>query len=125
MHDSGAGGPIGKPGQYGGIYSRVRPATLNPVWNEYVELRVEGGELDEESGEYDNRHAPYTALRLEVWDRDRLSRDDFIGEVYVRLCPLMDGRVHAYELPLGDPEGKSGADDGVQGTIKLELQYES
>ena len=55
-----------------------------------------------------------TQLRLELWDRDRLSRDDFIGEVYVRLCPLMDARVHEYELPLVDPEGKCGADGGVQ-----------
>ena len=119
------GGPVGLPGQYGTTYSRVCPKTLNPTWNQYLEMRLEGGELDAETGEYDNKHAPYTQLRLEVWDRDHLSRDDFIGEVYVRLCPLMDTRVHAYEMELTDPEDKCGADGGVAGTIKFELQYES
>ena len=119
------GGPVGIPGQYAKTYSRVCPKTLSPRWSQYLELRLEGGELDQETGEYDNQHAPYTQLRLELWDRDRLSRDDFIGEVYVRLCPLMDARVHEYELPLVDPEGKCGADGGVTGSIKFTLQYES
>ena len=43
----------------------------------------------------------------------------------MRLCPLMDGRVHAYELPLTDPEGKCTADGGVTGRVRFELQYES
>jgi len=119
------GGPVGLPGQYGAVSSRVCPRSLHPLWNQWMEMRLEGGELDEETGEYDNKHAPYTWLRIEMWDRDRLSRDDFIGEVMVRLCPLMDMRVHSYELLLTDPEGKCGADDGVQGTIRFELQYES
>ena len=120
-----SGGPIGMEGQYGRIYSRVIPKNLNPVWRQYVELRLEGGELDEETGEYDNKHAPYTRLRIEVWDRDRFTSDDFIGEVSVRLCPLMDGRFHKYEMELTDPEGKCMADDGLKGSIKFELQYES
>ena len=64
-------------------------------------------------------------MRLEVWDRDRFSRDDFIGEVAVPLCPLMDARTHTYELPLADPEGKSAADGGAVGIIRFQLRYES
>ena len=120
-----SGGPVGAVGQYGGTRSRVVTASLNPVWNTYMEVRLEGGVLDTETGEYDNDSAPYTSLRLEIWDRDRLSRDDFIGEVTVRLCPLMDARTHAYEMELTDPEGKTGAEDGLKGSIKFELKYES
>jgi hypothetical protein len=28
------------------------------------------GELDDDTGEYENEHAPYTRLRIEVCDRD-------------------------------------------------------
>ena len=61
---------------------------------------------------------------LQVWDHDLLSRDDFIGEIEISLCPLMDARTHTYTLPLTDPEGKTGADDGLSGTITFELKYE-
>ena len=71
------------------------------------------------------QHAPYTSLRLEVWDRDRLSFDDFIGEVMVPLCPLMDGRTHSYTLELTDPEKKCVADTGLSGSITFKLMYES
>ena len=54
-----------------------------------------------------------------------LCTHDFIGEVSVRLCPLMDGRVHAYELLLTDPEGMCMADGGVTGSLRFELHYES
>ena len=89
-----------------------------------MELRLQGGVMSAD-GEYDNPSAPYTRLRLEVWDRDLLSRDDFIGEVNVSLCPLMDARTHSYSLELTDPEGRSAADGGVQGSISFELTYES
>ena len=120
-----SGGPVGATGQYGGIRSRVCKASLNPTWKTYLELRLEGGVLDATTGEYDNAHAPYTCLRIEVWDRDVFTSDDFIGEVFVRLCPLMDGRVHTYTLPLTDPERKTKAEGGMKGKIHFTLQYES
>jgi len=118
------GGPLGAPGQYGRTCSRVRKKSLEPVWNQWIELRLEGGYINDK-GVYDNPTAPYTALRLEVWDNDTLSRDDFIGEVTLPLTPLMDARPHEYSLPLIDPEGKSGADDGVSGELSFSLKYES
>lgn len=117
------GGPQGQPGQYGGVRSRVAKKSLNPVWKrEWMEVRLQGGVMSED-GEYDNPDAPYSWLRLEVWDRDAFTADDFIGEVTLPLCPLMDARSHHYELKLEDPEGKSAADNGVQGSITFELAY--
>ena len=75
--------------------------------------------------QYDNPDAPYTQLRVEVWDRDLLNPHDFIGEATLLLCPLMDSRTHTYTLPLTDPEGKSHAPDGVQGSLTIEVAYDS
>ena len=120
-----SGGPEGPPGQYGGVRSRVSRRSLNPVWkNEWLELRLQGSVMSDD-GEYDNPTAPYTGLRIEIWDNDRLNRDDFIGEVFVPLCPLMNGGTHTHTLPLTDPEGKSEAPNGAQGSITFEIQYES
>jgi len=117
-------GPVGAPGQYARTYSKVYPLSLNPVWQQRLELPLDGGEMNE-NGEYDNKHAPYTALRIELWDRDRLSFDDFIGEVRVPLGTLMDGRTHTYTLELTDPEGKCAADGKLTGSVTFELNYES
>ena len=120
-----SGGPIAPAGQYGGSYSRIIRKTLQPVWNQRIELRLGGGQMNDR-GEYDNRQAPYTRLRLELWDSDLMSRDDFIGEVSVPLCPMMDGRTHTYaDVPLEDPQGKCQAEHGVQGTITFSLAFES
>ena len=61
----------------------------------------------------------------QVWDNDRLSRDDFIGEVALPLIDLMDARTHSYTMELADPEGKTSAEGGVKGEISFELKYES
>ena len=56
---------------------------------------------------------------------DAIQQSLAYGEVFGPLCPLMDGRTHAYTLPLADPEGKSEAPNGAQGSISFELKYES
>ena len=78
------GGPRGTAGQYGGVRSRVCKGTLNPTWKrEWVEVRLQGGTMSSD-GEYDNPHAPWSSLRLEIWDRDAFTADDFIGQVHPR-----------------------------------------
>ena len=91
---------------------RTRPKTLNPTWNQRLELRLAGGELNVATGEYDNADAPYTSLRIELWDRDLLTSDDFIGEVTIPLCPCMDKRQHTHTLPLTDPEERRVPKEG-------------
>uniref|UniRef100_A0A7S2N5J6 C2 domain-containing protein n=1 Tax=Haptolina brevifila TaxID=156173 RepID=A0A7S2N5J6_9EUKA len=121
-----SGGPTGPRGQYGAVTSTTIPCTCNPEWREWLELRLEGGGVNDE-GEHYNRDAPYTSLRVELWDRDRLARDDFIGEVRIPLGPLMDGQLHRYTLPLADPEGKTQAEDPTLAgaTVTFELSYDS
>ena len=56
--------------------SRPCKGTLNPVWKrEYIEVRLQGGTMSAD-GEYDNPDAPWSTLRLEIWDRDAFSADD-------------------------------------------------
>jgi hypothetical protein len=117
------GGPVGPPGQYGTRVSKVRTG-LDPVWNQWLELRLQGGAIGRD-GNYANEQVPYSAVRLEVWDRDRFSRDDFIGEVSVPLGPLIDQRRHHYTLPLVDPEKRCNAKGGVCGHIMFELRLDS
>ena len=52
-----SGGPVGAPGQYGGVKSRIIKKSLNPVWKQRLELRLGGGVMNED-GEYDNNQAP-------------------------------------------------------------------
>ena len=88
-------------------------------------MRLQGGTLNE-MGEYDNDAAPYTKLRLEVWDSDLLAPDDFLGEVTVALTPLMDLCTHEYELALTDPEKKvTHAKLPPNASLAFALQYEA
>ena len=122
------GGPRGDARQYGRRVSSVVPRTLTPVWNQTLELNL-GGTARTSAGEYgyEQCEAPYSRLRIELWDRDRFQRDEFIGEVTVGpLAMLMDGRVHAFEEALTDPEARTRAPGGkVAGVLRFELSVET
>ena len=122
------GGPVGPLGQYGKRRTRCKWGTNDPHWNETLELRLPSRVIGKDGSLSGDTVAPFTKLRLELWDRDLFSRDDFIGEVTLPLTPAMDGRTHVYTLPLTDPEGAFAAKEwGAQlrGEVTVEVSVES
>lgn len=65
--------------------SKIQFATLSPVWNETLQLCVES--LDD-------------VLKIEMFDYDRLTHDDFMGRTELALATAKDGtnRVHTLDL---------------------------
>ena len=57
----------------------VKKFTLNPVWNESFDITVDF----ETSMEYGQ-------IRFEVYDRDLVGKDDFLGRVVIRLYQILD-----------------------------------
>jgi Ca2+-dependent lipid-binding protein len=76
--------------------SKVVTRCLNPHWKEQFDLRM--------------YHGDSTTLHIEVWDRDLLQSDDFIGETCVELHTLTQEQTHDLTLPLqGDSSGDCGS----------------
>ncbi|KAJ3692348.1 hypothetical protein LUZ60_012698 [Juncus effusus] len=57
------------------VKTHVQRGTTNPEWDERLTLSVED---------------PNDPLKLEVWDKDTLSRDDRMGHAEIDLRPLID-----------------------------------
>ena len=89
----------------------VVPKTLNPVYNETITLPFIVSESAQGLG------SEAFLLRVEVWDHDRHSRDDFLGECSVHLLHLFNGlwggerRIH---YAFDDPRGRIGARERKQ-----------
>ena len=97
--------------------SRVRARTLNPKWDETFGFR---GSIDEFTCH---------SLRLHVWDYDRLSASDSIGDAIVSLkahdlssgqyvpltLTLRDGQAHPGKLSIGLRWESDDASDGARG----------
>ena len=98
-------------------------------WGQTLELALPSRVIATDGSLCGDSAAPFTRLRLELWDKDYFSRDDFIGEVTLPLTPMMDGRRHRYTLPLTDPEGAFVASEwgaSLEGaTVTVEVALES
>jgi Ca2+-dependent lipid-binding protein len=74
--------------------TKVIPKTLSPIWNqEYTFLEC----------------PPTGSLMLKVWDKDWWMRDDFLGEIEVKLDRFQPGKpIDFWEKLTKEPKKKKG-----------------
>eukprot|EP00051_Salpingoeca_urceolata_P023391 m.395045 g.395045 ORF g.395045 m.395045 type:complete len:1020 (-) comp20099_c0_seq15:149-3208(-) len=86
-------------------HTRTVPQSLNPEWahevHRFVLMRLDG-----------------EALRVKLWDHDKLSHDDFLGEAIVPLLGLQSGSIDTW-FPLQSRQ--SHPQDQVTGRVHLRL----
>ncbi|KAJ8516371.1 hypothetical protein ONZ45_g6327 [Pleurotus djamor] len=93
--------------------SRIVNDEMIPVWDEYTFLVVSPAELDS-----------HERLRLQLWDADRMTADDNLGNVHVDLKELMSSeetlkKMSHREDDLTDIDGTTQC----PGTLKWEVGY--
>jgi len=100
--------------------TKVIDKTLNPVWNEQFRMRVRGDDMDSAlKGKKD-----YNQLILHIYDKDKLSKDDFMGECVVPL-PLTDLHIDSSTVKWYRVNGRSewgGKPKCINATGKIEVQ---
>ena len=61
--------------------------SLDPVWEEDLELRLSGGAID--NGRWRNRTVPFHVLLVQVWDAHELQPDELLGEARIPIHDIM------------------------------------
>lgn len=105
---------------YSRAVSSIKYQTLDPTWNEELELCLEGGEIDDD-GTYHNREAAFTTLLVQVWDKDIFDSDDLIGQAKVQLTRCMDGASHTFSLPLHS--NRSVVANDQRGSVTFRVRF--
>lgn len=86
--------------------TETKKKTLNPAWNETFNILVESGE----------------PLRVAVWDWDRITKDDFIGERVIAIAELQRERMET-ETWYGLCPANVSTPDPSLGEIKLAFKW--
>ena len=65
--------------------TKQKPRTNNPLFQEILVFSLEDQDVAE------------ARLKLSIWDKDKISDDDFLGEVILELCKLdLEGRLASW-----------------------------
>ncbi|XP_048584999.1 uncharacterized protein LOC5520963 isoform X2 [Nematostella vectensis] len=96
----------------------VQYNTINPEWRETLQFEVAGVpqlmqiDGDETSANWCMVHY----IQIEVWDRDTLNRDDFMGRLMIPVSALSERQRNGWY-----PLGRATPKDGVTGEMYLEI----
>lgn len=84
------------------VKTTVQKKTLNPEWGMVFNFDM---------------HRSYRYAKIEIWDKDFASSDDFLGMALIPLLPLRDGSSFRNWYPLGKRSSKSS----VRGEVEIEI----
>jgi len=87
--------------------TKVIDKTLTPKWDEIFKF-------------FAPSH-PEGQVVLKMWDKDRWTTDDFLGEVMIELSKFADGKQHDMWLTLNNEPKKK---EGTKGEVHLSVTYE-
>eukprot|EP00746_Dinoflagellata_sp_MGD_P167347 gnl/MRDRNA2_/MRDRNA2_97894_c0_seq1.p1 gnl/MRDRNA2_/MRDRNA2_97894_c0~~gnl/MRDRNA2_/MRDRNA2_97894_c0_seq1.p1 ORF type:complete len:1860 (-),score=284.54 gnl/MRDRNA2_/MRDRNA2_97894_c0_seq1:283-5451(-) len=99
-----------QPGQVKSWRSSTHFGTLNPVWLETFECRVNWPK---------NEVSSAATITVEIWDHDQISSDDFLGEVCIPI-PIANGE-DTLNLPLESNRSKSPTK--AKGRMQLRVAF--